>query len=301
MPVVQDYLAHTVKWKKEYGENTIVLMQVGSFFEVYALEDEDKIHHGSDMDKFVEINSMQVAQKSKMSVDGKPVAMAGFGLAQLDKYVSKLQEAGYTIVIYTQDIQGKNTTRSLAQIVSPGTYFSQDSTATSNNIMCIWLHRSRANKIVPERMTIGTANIDIFTGRTSISELASPYDHSPCTYDDLERQVAISNPSECIIVSNLDATVVSDIIDFASITSQKIHRVSIEDTTTLGKCARNAEKQRYQNETFVRLYPDHDPDTIVEALPTHSVAIQAFTLLLDFIYQHSPESRQQTKSAEFRE
>ena len=41
MTLTDDYFNYTKQWKEEYGEKTIVLMQVGSFFEVYALEDKD--------------------------------------------------------------------------------------------------------------------------------------------------------------------------------------------------------------------------------------------------------------------
>ena len=41
MTIVKEYLDYTEKWKKEYGEKTLVLMQVGSFFESYGLLDKD--------------------------------------------------------------------------------------------------------------------------------------------------------------------------------------------------------------------------------------------------------------------
>ena len=122
MTLTDDYFNYTKQWKEEYGEKTIVLMQVGSFFEVYALEDKDGKLIGSHIEEFARINDMVIATKSTC-VGSKPVKMAGFGLAQIDKYIRRLQEHGYTIAIYTQDIQGKNTTRSLSQIISPGTFF----------------------------------------------------------------------------------------------------------------------------------------------------------------------------------
>ena len=118
MPLVDDYLSYTKKWKEEYGEKTLVLMQVGTFFEVYALLDENGKKQGSNIEEFSRITDMAMARKRQKVGDLK-VMMAGVPLAQLDKNVNKLQEAGYTTVIYTQDVQGKNTTRSLAQIVSP--------------------------------------------------------------------------------------------------------------------------------------------------------------------------------------
>jgi len=39
MPIVEEYISLTAKWKAEYGENTVVLMQVGKFFEMYGFMD----------------------------------------------------------------------------------------------------------------------------------------------------------------------------------------------------------------------------------------------------------------------
>ena len=151
MTVVQDYFIHTKKWKGMYGEKTIVLMQVGSFFEVYALRGENNTYLGSDIVEFSKINDMAIANKKSKTKDDngiiRDVLMAGFGLPQLDKYINKLQTHGYTIAVYTQDDPVKNAKRSLSCIVSPGTHFSEDSTKLSNNIMCIWIEHTSANKI----------------------------------------------------------------------------------------------------------------------------------------------------------
>ena len=176
MSIVKDYLSYTLEWKKEYGEKTLVLIQVGSFFEVYGLKDlESGKITGSNIIEFANLNDLVVSPKQSF-IDKKQVMMAGFGLPQIDKYVRKLQENGYTIVIYKQDIQGKNTTRSVYEIVSPGTFFSssdESSMKLTNNTMCIWIHASIAskyftNKTSKKMMTIGISNIDIYTGKTSL-------------------------------------------------------------------------------------------------------------------------------------
>ena len=107
MSIVQEYLDLTQKWKKEYGEKTLVLMQVGSFLEVYALINPNGTYTGSNIEDFSKINEMVIARKNTC-VGKLPVVMAGVGVAYVDKYVTKLQEHGYTIVIYKQDINGKN-------------------------------------------------------------------------------------------------------------------------------------------------------------------------------------------------
>ena len=287
MSLVENYLSYTKKWKQEYGEETLVLMQVGSFFEVYALLDENGQKQGSNIEEFARINDMMISRK-RQCVGKLQVVMAGFGLAQLDKYVKKLQDAGYTTVIYTQDVQGKNTTRSLAQIVSPGTFFSHDNTQLSNNIMCIWLHKSGANKIMSSKMTVGLANIDILTGRTSVFQFSSDYYHNPSTYDELERYVTIYDPRECIIISNIDEALVNDIVEFASIDCEKLHKITIDGDTRISNFARNAEKQIYQHETLLKFYPQIEESNILQSFSEHFIAIQSFTFLLDYVYQHSP-------------
>ena len=289
MTIVKDYLDYTEKWKKEYGEKTLVLLQVGSFFESYGLLDKDNNIFGSSITEFAEINDMTISRKN-VCVGTDRVVMAGFGLPQLEKYVRKLQDHGFTIPVYTQDTPSKNTTRSLHTIFSPGTYFSNDTKELSNNITCIWIHHSKAVLGLSEQVTIGISNIDIFTGKTSIFEFSKEYLHNPSTYDELERYISIYHPNECIIITNLDETIIDDIINFTSINSIKIHKISLlinNDTDTL-KLVKNAEKQNYQQEIIKRFYPNKSDEAILNNIQHYCIAGQSFIYLLDFTYKHNP-------------
>lgn len=42
MALIKEYFELTKKYQEDYGENTIILMQVGSFFEVYGIYDINK-------------------------------------------------------------------------------------------------------------------------------------------------------------------------------------------------------------------------------------------------------------------
>ena len=174
MTIVKEYLDYTEKWKKEYGEKTLVLMQVGSFFEAYGLLDKENNIYGSLIVEFAELNDMNISRKN-ICVGNARVVMAGFGLPQLEKYIRKLQDNGFTIPVYTQDTPSKNTTRSLHTIFSPGTYFSNDTKELSNNITCIWIHHSKAVLGLTEQVTVGISNVDIYTGKTSIFEFSKDY------------------------------------------------------------------------------------------------------------------------------
>lgn len=89
MTIVQEYIDLTLKWKREYGEKTLVLMQVGSFFEAYGFISENGDIYGSNIVEFANIGDMHISKKN-VCVGNKKVVMAGFGLPQLEKYVKKI-------------------------------------------------------------------------------------------------------------------------------------------------------------------------------------------------------------------
>ena len=148
MTIIDEYLSLTRKYKSEYFEKTLLLMQVGSFFECYELlNPRENTYHGSNIQEFSDINDLVISKKNVLH-NGTPVVMAGFCITQLEKYVRRMQENDYTVVVHTQDSNTKNTTRSLSCIYSPGTYFSNDSNELSNVTSCIWIHYSASNKLI---------------------------------------------------------------------------------------------------------------------------------------------------------
>ena len=157
MALVQEYLRLTETWKQELGEKTLVLYQVGSFYEVYGLmTSATGVYSGSNIAEFAALNELVIAPK----LGGKvPHVMAGVGVPYVEKYIRRMQEHDYTLVIYKQD-PAVPSIRTMAEIVSPGTYFGEEATQLSNHIMCIWLYRQ----------SFGVAAVDIFTGKTTMYE-----------------------------------------------------------------------------------------------------------------------------------
>ena len=213
MTIIDEYLSLTKKYKHEYSDKTLLLMQVGSFFECYALlNPRENTYQGSNIQEFSDINDLVISKKNILH-NGTPVVMAGFGISQLEKYVRRMQENDYTIVVHTQDSNTKNTTRSLSCIYSPGTYFSNDSNELSNVTSCIWIHYSASNKLINEKLTIGMSSIDIYTGNSNTMEYIVDYIKSPTVFDSLENYLCINNPSECIVVSNYKLDYVLELIN----------------------------------------------------------------------------------------
>lgn len=297
MALINEFFDLTKKYQNEYGEKTILLIQVGSFFEVYGIKSSSSgIITGSNILDFSRICELNVVEKN-VCVGVNAVVMAGFKDIMIEKYIKKIQDAGFTVVVYTQDEAAKGTTRSLAGIFSPGTYFSEDNNRLSNNTVCIWIERISNSRILKgDFVVVGMANIDIYTGKTSMFQYKENYIHSPTTYDELERFISIYNPNEVIIISALSEKEVNDIIQFINISGKLIHIISLllqddEMNNEFTKRAFHCEKQIYQKEILERFYKmndDFDIDVFIQNFYNNHVATQSFCFLLDFIYQHNP-------------
>ncbi|MCJ7801231.1 MAG: hypothetical protein MUP82_02605 [Candidatus Marinimicrobia bacterium] len=291
MALIKEYFELTKKYQDEYGENTILLMQVGSFFEVYGLNSErgETITKSRIVD-FSQICELNIVGKNTC-VGTDNVLMAGFKDMQIEKYIKKIQDAGFTAVVYAQDEAAKNTTRSLAGIFSPGTYFHTETQVLSNSITCVWIDLIENKTFLKGKfVVIGIANIDIYTGKTNMFQFKETYVNNPTTYDELERFISIHNPSETILIHNLPGeNEIDNVVNYAGINSSLIHKIKITgDLTPKMKMLKNCEKQPYQKEILSKFYKADNMDIFVHDFYEQYVATQAFCFLLDFVYQHNP-------------
>ena len=295
MALIKEYFDLTKKYCNEYGEKTILLMQVGAFFEVYGILDKKTSNiSGSQILEFSRICDLAVVEKN-VCVGKDNVVMAGIKDMILEKNIKKIQEAGFTAVVYAQDENCKNTTRSLAGIFSPGTFFQEDSICLSNNITCIWVDLFENKFLFKGKfVVVGISNIDIYTGKTSIFQFKEPYINNPTTFDELERFISIYNPSEVIFISNLSDKEIDSIINYVDIKCSLIHKINTALQTPDKKDnlstirSKNCEKQTYQREILNKFYKIDDFDVFFQNFNENNIACQSFCFLLDFVYQHNP-------------
>jgi len=295
MSLIKEYFELTKKYQQDYGIHTMLLMQVGSFFEVYGfLDKKTRLVSGSNIEDFSRICDLNIVEKNVcISGNGeKDIVMAGFKDFQIEKYVKKIQEAGFTAVVYTQDEAAKNTTRSCAGIFSPGTYFSADSSNLTNNILCIWVDLNHYKMLLKGKyVVVGIANIDIYTGKPNLFQYKEIYTNNPTDYDQLEHFISIYRPSEVILISNLAEHEMDSILSFANIDCPAIHKLSLFEEKGENQFlvkARNCEKQIYQKEVLQKFYKKEMYETFQHNFYEHNLASQAFCFLLDFVFQHNP-------------
>jgi DNA mismatch repair protein MutS len=305
MALVKEYFNLCNKYQNEYGSKTILLMQVGSFYECYGIK--NKTHntkensHDNDFEGEVNLKASKIMDFSRICelnvvnkntcVGEENVVMAGFKVEFIEKYLRKIQESGYTCVVYKQDEAVKNTTRSLEGIYSPGTYFSNDTTNLTNNLTCIWIELINNKFSNGKYVMVGMSNVDIFTGKTHIFEYKEIYIRNPTTFDELERFISIYNPSEVIFISNLSDDENKDIINYVNIKTNAVHLINTithdNNETLMTKRVKNCEKQTYQREILEKFFKINDFELFFENFYNNPIATQSFCYLLDFVFQHN--------------
>ncbi len=98
--IIDDYIAYQNKYLHQFGNNTLVLLEVGSFFEYYYINDKKtgKIWNYELILKVSEVLD-SVCSLKKTS---KPHYMGGFPNHSIHKHLSKLLNAGFTVIIIKQ-------------------------------------------------------------------------------------------------------------------------------------------------------------------------------------------------------
>ena len=297
--IMNEYMELTKEYQKKYGKQTIVLLQVGAFFEVYGLKNinTNEITE-SQIEDFSQICQLAISEK-KIVYKEQQMVMAGFRDYTLEKYLQRLTENGYTAVVYIQEKEGKIVSRKFHGVYSAGTFVSYETDTSpqlTNNIMCIWLDKympitsssssSFGEVNQKESIIYGVSSVNIFTGESSIFEYATPFIMNPTTFDELERFVSITAPSELIIVSPFEDSTLQRMIQYTGIKTNSIHKFS---SNVLGNNEKviHCTKQTYIRHILSTFFGEEVLDVCSE-FQTFEIATQSFCFLMNFIQEHNP-------------
>lgn len=309
MSIIQSYFHETDILQKKYGKQSIVLMQVGSFFEVYGYKNvKTGSLYGSEIVEFKTICdfNMSVKKGVKGCDENTHVVMAGFPEYQIDKYIEKLQRHNFTIAIYTQYKTEKGHDRKLDVICSPGTFFSTNEPQHKQYIMCFRFmirNISKLNKF--ETLYIGISLVNIVTGHTKYAEMKTENKKDPSSYDYLERMISIYTPKEYICVFDSDQYTqeqIKNTLSYIGLNDIYGHVVDIKDEHNPLSCSFvHCEKQTYQHEILQQYCKVPDIEFYIEKCGFHEkqIACQCFVFLLDFIFEHDPMLIHKIKHPEF--
>lgn len=284
--IYAEYFRLTDEYREKYGEQMILLMQVGGFFEVYGMKNtENSIIVGSAIAAFSQICQLVVSERVSQ-YQNNPIVMAGFRDYALEKYLEKLTENGYTAVVYVQENAGKKKKRVFHSVHSPGTYVpfeNEVSMQTSNHIMCLWFEQYTSPIIKKMQVACGVAVCNIFTGKSSIFEYNTPWMLNPTTFDELERCLATYSPSEIIVISPFDEKTLQTVLQYSGINRVPlIHKIDTNHET-----AKRGSTQKYVRFVLASYFGE-EAYKVCEEFSINTIATQAFCYLLHFVQEHNP-------------
>lgn len=285
--IIDLYLKLTKQYKTQYGEQSVVLLMVGSFYEIYSYMLDGDISAITPIQEICQICNLNIADKKNIYDGNKKVVMAGFRDYSLDKYLPKITDAGYTAVVYNQEKNGKKITRKLHAIYSPGTIVSYDTDCSpqiTNNIMCIWfeLCKPTSPNVLKPRLIYGVSIINIFTGESFIFEHECAFFMNPTTFDELERCISVFSPSEVLFISPFSESDIQKIVQYSGIKTM-IHYASSNDAVS--EKIQNCMKQKYISHILKTFFNDYQK---IHEFNEYVIATQSFCYLLNFIQEHNP-------------
>lgn len=290
-----EYFQLTKQYQDIYGKNTVVLLQNGTFFEIYGYKNmKTDVISGSPIEDVCNKLHFEIGEKKTIIGDEK-VLIGGFNVYMLETYLPKIIEIGYTVVVYVQDEnqpldKKERKKRVLLGVYSTGTMVSYDTESSpqiTNNIMCIWIKTYKPFYSIngKEKIVYGVSVANVFTGKSYLFEYENTFYMNPTTFDELERCISIYNPSELILLSPFDNNVINQIVQYSGIRSPIIHRRDTRDLSN--QKIQNCEKQKYMSHILSTFF-GYESMNVCSDFSSYTMATQSFCYLLDFIQEHNP-------------
>jgi len=273
--------------EEKYGEKSVVLMQFGSFYEIYGINVENvSIGKASEMARILNMKMALKSNKKEHASDNP--WLVGFPDYAIDEHLGTLLRNYYTVAIYDQT--GKMVTktdsktgkkqkvkeRKLVEIFTPSTFI-DDTTHNENNLMAIEFgtYKSGSGIKSTTALMLKKAHVAILsasTGKVTLMEFYDRPDSIGKVDSEVYRVIHSYNPKE-IIVSGISST--------ASISSAaKVYNKSIPS---------DYYKTHYQDEFLARIYKKPSKSEFIShidylELERNTSLIPVLIMVLEFVY-----------------
>lgn len=271
-----DYEQYLKKYKTEYGENTVLFYECGSFMEVYSIDDGLV-----DIKAISELLNVQVSRRNKsiLEVSRGNSLMLGFPSFALPKFSRILLENNYTVVVVSQVTPPPKPKRAVTQIMSPGTCVDMVKKADTQNLVSIYIeHVSSKDE---NQLMIGFSCIDLSTGKSHVAEFASRPNDASYALDELYRVISTLNPREVIVFgdTHLPCEYFIKSLDLQHVYCHDKLNIYPKDFKLLA----------FQNAFLNKVFNNTGLISVIEFLNmTHMpLAIISYIMLLNFAYKHN--------------
>ena len=266
----------------QFGPKTTIFLQVGSFYELYDIQDPDTGKTALNIKDMTDNLGLQMAIHKGAAPGDKDGLVAGFPDYTLHRWAGRLTSIGWTVVVVDQvkTSTGKVQKRVLSRVLSPSTHIENMSAMETPYLTTLYFCATST----VQAPTFGIASLDLTTGLTvSYSDSATGRPDF-WTADTLVQNLAIFQPKEVLIywhstTSSLPPNI-RTILGLSESTT--IHLRPIDDVGAFSKPLANAE-YLCKAYSIKSLLPPR------EYLGIRSIAEElALLYLIQFIEEHMP-------------
>jgi len=274
--IIDDYINYEIEYRNKYGDKTIILIQVGSFFELYSINE-----NCSFMNKIGDICNIQISRKNKAikEVGKNNPLMAGFPLYAVQKFIQILLNHQFTIVLIEQITPPPNPQRKITEIISPSTNINNN--IRNGNYILVYFFEE-----INGYLNVGISGVDLTTGKSFVYENGSSKKDPQLTLDECYRILSVYNPTEILIISDEISEEykkkINDIININCLIHRKYEKYEL---------LKFMKKIDYQKKILEKAFNNTSMLSIIEFLNLEkmTIGILSFCSLLQFAYEHNAD------------
>ena len=258
-------------FEDKYGPNALVLMEIGSFFEVYEVNnDELKIGKAKEI---AELLNIQLTRKNKSILENSVAnpLLAGVPSVSIERYLARLIDTQtYTVVLVKQRGEPPEVSRYVANVISPGTNFEYLFKPDANNIVALLIDENQGI------YSVGYAAVDVSTGKVECNEIHSSREDKTYALDEAFALLQTRSVAEAVVTLENDAIDKPWLVRYLELDA-------LPHTFATKRC-----KVAYQNELFARIFEIHSLLSPIEYLDLerYPYASEALAILIDFVIDH---------------
>ena len=275
--VLSEYFKFYDEYYGKYGGKTAVLMQVGSFYEMYGVDnDTDKLGNAEELSKILNIVLTKRNKKIQANGINNPL-MLGFPCLALNKYTPLLLAEDYTVVIVNQVKTPLSIKRSVVDVISPSINIDSVQADPTNRdcdnyLVLIYVDKHRH---------VGMSAISVLTGNSFVHEHYSDPGDPDRPLDEALGFLKQYRPKEAVLSGELsDGSPLTSLISYLELDDVLYH--TVHNKKRLGV--------EYQNAVLGLAFENDGMLSNIEHLGMERMpyALLSYVLLIDFVYDHNP-------------
>lgn len=288
--IYDDYIEYTETYRKKYGELSVVFMQVGDFFELYAI-DNDTEKAGADIYTVCDLCNIQVSRKNKSILENsrQNPLMAGFPIAIVSKHIQTLVQHQYTVIIIRQVTPPPNPKREVTEIISPSTLSQPQGSENTYLMALFWEYNPIQFSSSSGQWSVGMCCVDVTTGDVHVSDAFPKLSDPHFAKDEAYRWMQAIQPREILLISDCDTDeLVQGLMQDLQIPHVKIYR-SVHEYWGHDKIP-IYQKIAFQEQTFEKIYAkQHGMISFIDAFDLEKSEHIRMSMMFafQFIFEHN--------------